>query len=620
MLWLGTIQPDSTVSHTTAPGRHLKEVCMSEAAVAEKQNDAQKHEDRLYRIRHTVAHVMAEAVLKKFPEAKVAIGPPIENGFYYDFELPEALKEEDLPEIEKTMQEIVKGKHDLEKRVISRKEAKELFAHQPYKLELVDAIPDGDEVSLYSVDDFTDLCRGPHVENTREINWKSFKLLRIAGAYWRGDSNNTMLTRIYGTAWEDPKQLRSYLDHLKEIEKRDHRNLGRDLELFHIEEDNPGQIFWHPKGWSLYLEIQNYVRKSIAAQDYREVNTPSVMPRGLWERSGHWAKYQENMFITESEKNLFALKPMNCPGHIEIFKKGLKSYRDLPLRMAEFGSCTRNEPSGALHGIMRVRGFVQDDAHIFCTEEQIGDEVGLFVDLLKGMYADFGFTDDNIIVKFSTRPEVRVGDDATWDRAESALEAACKQAGLEYDVAEGEGAFYGPKLEFTLVDALGRHWQCGTIQVDYQLPSDQRLNASYIGEDGEKHTPILLHRAVLGSLERFIGILIEHYAGAFPVWLAPEQIKVIPVGPAFEEGAAKIAEELKLQGFRADADLSDARMNAKIRKHQKQKVPYMLIIGERELEEGTVSVRTRTNEQMNGMPVNEFISFVREKIDSKEVL
>jgi threonyl-tRNA synthetase len=598
----------------------LQEVRMSEAAVAEKNSDAQNNEDRLYRICHTVAHVMAEAVLRKFPEAKIAIGPPIENGFYYDFDLPRPLKEEDLPELEAEMQEIVKGKYDLQRQVISRDEAKERFSDQPYKLELVDAIPAGDEVSLYTVDEFTDLCRGPHVENTRDINWKSFKLLRIAGAYWRGDSTRPMLTRIYGTAWEDPKQLRQYLEHLKEIEKRDHRNLGRDLELFHIEDENPGQIFWHPKGWSIYLEIQEYVRRKIAAQGYKEVNTPAVMPKTLWERSGHWEKYKENMFVTESEKREFALKPMNCPGHIEIFKKGLKSYRDLPLRIAEFGSCTRDEPSGALHGIMRVRGFVQDDAHIFCSEDQIGDEVTLFVKLLQEMYADFGFGEENIIVKFSTRPEKRVGDDATWDRAEAALEAACRQAKLDYEVAEGEGAFYGPKLEFTLVDAMGRHWQCGTIQVDYQLPSAERLNASYIGEDGEKHTPVLLHRVVLGSLERFIGILIEQYAGAFPVWLAPRQAVVIPVGPAFEEGAAEVAAELEAAGLRVNADLSDARMNAKIRKHQKQKVPYMLIIGEKEISEGTVSIRTRTNEQMNDMPLAEFITFAKDKIESKAQL
>lgn len=597
---------------------------MSEALASGADRKAQKsdqaQQERLYLIRHTVAHVMAEAVLRKFPEAKIAIGPPIENGFYYDFDLPRPLKEDDLPEIEEEMRSIIQGKHEMVKQVISREEAKSIFADQPYKLELVDAIPEGDEVSLYTVDQFTDLCRGPHVENTSKINWKSFKLLRIAGAYWRGKSENPMLTRIYGTAWEDPKQLRAYLDHLAEIEKRDHRNLGRDLELFHIDDENPGQIFWHPKGWSVYLEIREYVRRKIRAQGYLEVNTPAVMPKTLWERSGHWAKYQELMFVTESEKRQFALKPMNCPGHIEIFKKGLKSYRDLPYRIAEFGSCVRNELSGALHGIMRVRGFVQDDGHIFCTEDQIGDEVTLFVRLLQDMYADFGFGEDSIIVKFSTRPEQRVGDDVTWDRAEAALAEACKQAGLEYEVAEGEGAFYGPKLEFTLVDALGRHWQCGTIQVDYQLPSQERLNASYIGEDGEKHVPVLLHRAVLGSLERFIGILIEHYAGAFPVWLAPEQAVVIPVGPAFEQGASEMARHLAEQGIRVRADVSDARMNAKIRKHQKLKVPYMLIVGEKEIESSSVSIRTRTNEQINDMPLDDFVAYVRQKVAGKAML
>ena len=585
-----------------------------------ESTEKQTREDLLYRIRHTTAHVMAEAVLKKFPDAKIAIGPPIEHGFYYDFGLSDALGEEDLEELEESMREILAGKHDLEKAVISREEARHIFAGQPYKLELIDAIPEGDELSLYTVDEFTDLCRGPHVQNTEEINGRGFKLLRIAGAYWRGDSTRPMLTRIYGTAWEDAKQLRVYLEQLREIEKRDHRRLSVALDFFHIEDENPGQVFWHPRGWSLYLEIQNHVRQKIAAQNYREVNTPSVMPRSLWERSGHWEKYQENMFVTESEKREFALKPMNCPGHIEIFKKGLKSYRDLPLRIAEFGSCTRNEPGGALHGLMRVRGFVQDDAHIFCTENQIADEVTLFVKLLKEIYADFGFSDDNIIVKFSTRPAKRIGDDETWDRAEDALSVACRQAGLNYELAEGEGAFYGPKLEFTLVDALGRHWQCGTIQVDYQLPSPERLNASYVGEDGEKHSPVLLHRAVLGSLERFIGILIEHHAGALPIWLAPEQVVVIPVAPTFNDGCTKISDDLLSAGFRSFADLSDARMNAKIRRHQKQKIPYMLIIGEKELSGDSVSIRTRTNEQINDMPLKDFKAFLHEKIASRASL
>ncbi|MGI9256935.1 MAG: threonine--tRNA ligase [Salinispira sp.] len=579
-----------------------------------------KEQDGLYVIRHTTAHVMAEAVLKKFPNAKIAIGPPIENGFYYDFDLPEQLKLEDLEELENSMRDILRGNHTLEKTVATREEARRFFAGQAYKLELIDLIPEAEEVSMYTVDTFTDLCRGPHVENTADIDWRSFKLLRIAGAYWRGDSTRPMLTRIYGTVWENPKQLRMYLERLREVAKRDHRNLGKSLELFHMEDDNPGQIFWHPRGWSLYVNIQNHVRAAVSRQGYQEVHTPQLMSRSLWERSGHWEKYQENMFVTESEKRDFALKPMNCPGHIEIFRKGIKSYRDLPLRISEFGSCTRNEPSGALHGLMRVRGFVQDDAHIFCTEEQIVDEVKLFVSLLRELYSDFGFNSENVIVKFSTRPLKRIGEDATWDRAEAALADACKQADLDYELARGEGAFYGPKLEFTLVDALGRHWQCGTMQVDYQLPSPERLNAVYISEDGEKHTPVLLHRAVLGSLERFIGILIEHYAGAFPVWLAPEQVAVIPVAPPFHKGAADIAEDLKDSGFRAFADLTDARMNAKIRKHQQQKIPYMIIIGEKELAEGSVSIRTRSNERVDNMPISEFKRLIAEKIRSRALI
>ncbi len=576
--------------------------------------------DKLYKIRHTTAHVMAEAVLRMFPDAKIAIGPPIDNGFYYDFDLPRKLSEDDFETIEEHMRQIIQGKHDMTREVISRNDAKKRFHDQPYKLELVDAIPEHEEVSLYTVDTFTDLCRGPHVENTRDLNWKAFKLLRIAGAYWRGNSDNPMLTRIYGTAWEDPKQLREYLEHLKELEKRDHRRLGRELDLFHFEDDNPGQIFWHHKGWTIYRTLQNFVRESISRQGYQEVNTPSVMPKTLWERSGHWEKYKEHMFVTESEKRHFALKPMNCPGHIEIFKQGLKSYRDLPLRMAEFGSCVRNESSGALHGILRVRGFVQDDAHIFCTEEQISDEVGLFVQLLKGMYADLGFGEESIIVKFSTRPDVRVGDDATWDRAEAALATACDNAGLAYELAPGEGAFYGPKLEFTLVDALGRHWQCGTIQVDYQLPSKQRLDAGYIGEDGNRHTPVMLHRAVLGSLERFIGILLENYGGALPVWLSPVQAVVIPVAPTFNEGAQALAKELADLGWRVEADLGDERMNNKIRIHQAQKVPYMLVVGENELVNRTVAIRTRKNDRINDMPVEEFKAYIQQKILTKAEL
>ena len=533
-----------------------------------------EQKERLETIRHSTSHVMAEAVLKLFPGSKVAIGPAVENGFYYDFELTRPITQEDLPAIEKEMRKILSSNKDFQRKELSRAEAKTMFADQPYKLELIDGLPEDATISVYNQGEFTDLCRGPHVCNTKEINAQSFKLMKTAGAYWRGDVSRPMLTRIYGTAWEKPADLKAYLDMLAEAERRDHRKLGREMDLFHIDEDNPGEIFWHPNGWMIYSIIRDYVREKIRKDGYVEVNTPFVMPRSLWERSGHWAKYKENMFITESEKRLFALKPMNCPGHVEIFKSRLRSYKDLPLRMAEFGSCTRNEASGALHGIMRVRGFVQDDAHIFCTEEQIPSEVKKFCHLLKDIYKDFGFTDDKISVKFSTRPELRVGDDATWDRAEAALAEACTQAGLEYTLQPGEGAFYGPKLEFTLVDALGREWQCGTIQADFQLPAPDRLNAEYVGDDNAKHNPVMLHRAVLGSLERFIGILIENFAGAFPTWLHYQQVVVIPVAPAFNDYAQKVAASLEEAGFRVQADLGNDRMNAKIRVAQTQKTPY----------------------------------------------
>jgi threonyl-tRNA synthetase len=459
-----------------------------------------------------------------------------------------------------------------------------------------------------------DLCRGPHVESTRAIKADSFKIMSAAGAYWKGDEKRPMLTRLYAACFEKGAELEAYLKMLEEAEKRDHRKLGRELDLFHLDDENPGQVFWHDKGWTIYRTIEDYVRRKIRANGYIEVKTPSVMPRSLWERSGHWAKYQANMFITESEKRQFALKPMNCPGHIEIFKQGTKSYRDLPLRMAEFGSCTRNEASGALHGIMRVRGFVQDDAHIFCTEAQIGSEVADFVRLLKEIYADFGFGEDRIIVKFSTRPELRVGDDATWDRAEDALAKACVQAGLSYVVSPGEGAFYGPKLEFTLVDALGREWQCGTMQVDYQLPSAERLDAEFVAEDGAKYHPVMLHRAILGSIERFIGILIEHFGGNFPAWLAPEQVAVIPVAEGFNEYAGKVAADLKTAGIRVSAELDDGRMNAKIRNCQARKIPYMLVVGEREALAGEVAVRLRDGRQLPAMKAGDFLSYVQGKI------
>lgn len=567
-------------------------------------------------IRHSTAHVMAEAVLKLFPGTKVAIGPAIDTGFYYDFDLSRPIKEDDLPLIEKEMRRIIAGNHDFVRNEVSKEEALKLFADEPYKVELVNDLPEGVVISTYTQDGFVDLCRGPHVANTKEINPQAFKLMKTAGAYWRGDINRPMLTRIYAASFEKPNELKDYLNMLAEAEKRDHRKLGKELDLFHIDEENPGEIFWHPNGWYIYSIIKDYVRDKIRQDGYVEVNTPFVMPRSLWERSGHWAKYQENMFITESEKRLFALKPMNCPGHVEIFRNRSRSYKDLPLRIAEFGSCTRNEASGALHGIMRVRGFVQDDGHIFCMENQIPSEVAKFCNLLKDMYKDFGFGDDKIVVKFSTRPEKRVGSDEDWDRAEAALADACKQAGLEYEIQPGEGAFYGPKLEFTLIDALGRPWQCGTIQVDYQLPSAERLNAEYVGDDNAKHHPVMLHRAVLGSLERFIGILIENYAGAFPTWLHYQQAVVIPVAPTFDEYAQKVADQLKAAGIRVKADLGNDRMNAKIRVAQCEKIPYMLVVGQKEMDDGTVAVRFRDGRGQSVQSVEDFIAYVKDKVDT----
>jgi threonyl-tRNA synthetase len=584
-------------------------VAIKEVKMIHEKNEA------LETIRHSAAHVMADAVLKLFPGSKYAIGPAIENGFYYDFDLSRPIKEEDLGEIEKEMRRIVSGNHDFSNKVLSREEALDFFKDQPYKTELINDLAEDEQITVYTHADFSDLCRGPHVANTKEINGQAFKLMKTAGAYWRGDVTKPMLTRIYGTAWQKPSELKEYLAFLEEAEKRDHRKIGKELDLFHIDDDNPGQIFWHPNGWTIYKTLKNYVSAKIEKDGYVEVNTPFVMPQSLWLRSGHWEKYQENMFVTESEKRLFALKPMNCPGHVEIFKTKTRSYKDLPLRMAEFGSCTRNEASGALHGIMRVRGFVQDDGHIFCTEEQISSEVVKFCILLKDMYKDFGFADDAIIVKFSTRPEKRVGSDESWDKSEAALEEACKAAGLAYEVQEGEGAFYGPKLEFTLVDALGRHWQCGTIQVDHQLPSADRLHADYIGDDNAKHQVVMLHRAVLGSLERFIGILLENFAGALPAWLQPQQAVVIPVAPTVEGYAQEIQELVRAAGIRSKINLGNDRMNAKIRAAQLEKIPYMLVVGEKEMAEGTVAVRFRDGRGQEVMTKEAFISYAKDKIE-----
>nr|MCR4900251.1 threonine--tRNA ligase [Treponema sp.] len=563
--------------------------------------------------------VMAEAVLHLFPGTKIAIGPAIDNGFYYDFEFPTTTKftETDFAAVEKEMRRIIAGNHDFVRKEVSRDEALKLFQGQDYKIELINDLPADEVITTYQQDDFLDLCRGPHVANTKEINAQAFKLTKVAGAYWRGDSNRTMLTRIYAVCFAKPNDLADYLKMLEEAEKRDHRKIGQEMDLFHLDPEDPGQIFWHPNGWTVYRVMQDYMRKQILRDGYQEVNTPAIMPKSLWERSGHWGHYQQNMFITESEKRMFAIKPMNCPGAIEIFKNRQRSYKDLPLRLAEFGHDVRNEPSGTLHGVMRIRGFVQDDAHIFCTEDQLGSEVAKFCKLLKNVYKDFGF--DKLVVKFSTMPEDHVGDLATWERAEKQLSDACHEAGLEYEIQPGEGAFYGPKLEFKLYDCLGREWQCGTIQVDYQLPSAERLDATYIGADNQKHHPVMLHRAVLGSFERFLGILIENFAGAFPTWLAFEQAAVVPISSEFDDYARQINDTLLAHDIRSNAYLEDENMKAKIKRiSQEHKTPYILVVGAKEKEEGTVCVRYRYSSQkpQETMKLDDFIKYVEDKVNT----
>ncbi len=576
-------------------------------------------DEKLQTIRHSCAHVMAEAILKLFPGTKIAIGPAIDNGFYYDFDFPTDTKftEDDFQTVEKEMRKIIAGNHNFERKEVSKEEALKLFSGQDYKIELINDLPEGETITTYEQDGFLDLCRGPHVSNTKEINAQAFKLHKIAGAYWRGDSDRPMLTRIYALCFEKPNELKEYLTMLAEAEKRDHRKLGVEMDLFHLEPEDPGQIFWHPNGWTIYTTIQDYMRKQVRRDGYLEVNTPAIMPRSLWEKSGHWGHYQKNMFITESEKRLFAIKPMNCPGALEIFKSRLRSYKDLPIRLAEFGHDVRNEPSGTLHGIMRVRGFVQDDAHIICTEEQVASEVAKFCKLLKNVYKDFGFND--LVVKFSTMPEDHVGDLATWERAEKALSDACHEAGLNYEIQPGEGAFYGPKLEFKLYDCLGREWQCGTIQADFQLPSAERLDATYIGKDNQKHHPVMLHRAILGSLERFIGILIENFAGLFPTWLAFEQAAVVPVSNAFDDYANEVNDALLKADIRSAAYTSDDNMRQKIKIITKEhKTPYILVVGENEKNEKTVTVRFRQSSglEQKTMKLEDFIAYVHEKTES----
>jgi len=574
-----------------------------------------KDEEALELLRHDAAHVMAQAVQELYPGTQVTIGPAIEDGFYYDFAREEAFTPDDLKKIEQRMHEIVKRDLPIVREVWDRDEARKTFGEigEEYKVEIIeDIIPEGEEVSVYRQGDWFDVCRGPHLPSTGKLG-KGFKLMKVAGAYWRGNSDNEMLQRIYGTAWPDKKQLNAYLHRLEEAEKRDHRKLGKQLDLFHTQEEAPGMVFWHDKGWTVYLTVENYIRNKIREKGYKEINTPQVVDRSLWERSGHWDKFGDMMFTTHSENRDYAVKPMNCPCHIQVFNQGLKSYRDLPLRLAEFGSCHRNEPSGTLHGLMRVRNFVQDDAHIFCTENQLQDEVSAFIDLVYEIYADFGFTE--VMVALSTRPEKRVGDDSAWDKAEKALEVALDNKGLDWKLQPGEGAFYGPKIEFVLKDCIGRQWQCGTMQVDFSMPG--RLDAHYIAEDGSKQVPVMLHRAILGSLERFIGILIEEHEGKFPLWLAPVQAVIMNITDNQAEFAKNVKQSLAEQGFKVELDLRNEKIGFKIREHTLQRVPYMLVIGDRELETNTVAVRTRSGEDLGSMSVDDLVARLADEIASR---
>lgn len=570
----------------------------------------ERDDEGLAIIRHSTSHLMAQAVKQLLPDAQVTIGPVIEDGFYYDFSYAPGFTPEDLASIEKRMKEIVKQDIPVVREEISREAGIEFFREmgEEYKAEILEDIPKGETLSLYRQDDFIDLCRGPHVPSTGKL--KAFKLMKLAGAYWRGNSDNEMLQRIYGTAWKDKKALKQYIFRLEEASKRDHRKIAKNLDLFHLQEEAPGMIFWHDDGWRIYREVENYIRDVLQQNDYQEVRTPQVVDRSLWEKSGHWDKFGEMIFITETDNRDYAIKPMNCPCHVQIFNQGLKSYRDLPLRMAEFGSCHRNEPSGTLHGLMRLRSFTQDDAHIFCSEDQIQSEVSVFMDLLQNVYADFGFNE--IIVKLSTRPENRVGSDDVWDKAEHALERALNDKGLDWDLQPGEGAFYGPKIEFSLKDCLGRVWQCGTIQVDFSMPG--RLDATYVADDGSKQVPVMLHRAILGSLERFIGILIEEYAGSFPTWLAPRQVVVMGISQNQSEYVKKITKELQNKGFRTDLDLRNEKIGYKIREQTLRRVPYLIVVGDREAQQNAVAVRTRKGEDLGVMTLDDFAEILRKDV------
>ncbi len=573
-----------------------------------------KDEDGITVIRHSTAHLLAQAVKQLFPSAQVTIGPVIENGFFYDFAYERPFTPEDLSAIEKKMEQLVAEDYPIHRSVLSRDEAVKFFRNlgEAYKAEIIESIPANEDLSLYEQGGFTDLCRGPHVPSTGKL--KVFKLMKIAGAYWRGNSDNEMLQRIYGTAWGDKKDLQAYLHRLEEAEKRDHRKLAKTLDLFHSQEEAPGMVFWHEKGWVIYQQVEQYIREKLRVNGYGEVKTPQVVDRSLWERSGHWEKFGDMIFTTHSENRDYAIKPMNCPCHVQIYNQGLKSYRDLPIRLAEFGSCHRNEPSGTLHGLMRVRNFVQDDAHIFCTEGQIQDEVSTFIDMLFDVYKDFGF--EEVIIKLSTRPANRVGDDSVWDKAENALELALNTKGLKWDLQPGEGAFYGPKIEFSLKDCIGRVWQCGTIQVDFSMPG--RLDATYIAEDGSRQVPVMLHRAILGSLERFIGILIEQHAGTFPLWLSPVQVVVLNITDRHAEYASQIMLDLEKQGIRVKIDLRNEKIGFKIREHSMQRVPYLVIIGDKELEQQSITVRTQKGDDLGSLSIHEFTERLKQEITGRQ--
>ncbi|GHG07590.1 threonine--tRNA ligase [Thalassotalea marina] len=573
-----------------------------------------KDEDGLEIIRHSCAHLLGHAIKQLWPNTKMAIGPVIDNGFYYDVDLDHSINEEDLAKLEKRMLDLATTNYDVVKKTVSWQEARDTFESrgETYKMEILDEnIEKDDRPGLYHHEEYIDMCRGPHVPNMRHCH--HLKLMKVSGAYWRGDSDNKMLQRIYGTAWADKKQLKAYIQRLAEAEKRDHRKIGKALDLFHWQEEAPGMVFWHNDGWTIYTELEKFVREKLHEYDYDEVKGPLMMDRVLWERSGHWDKYSDAMFTTESEKREYAIKPMNCPGHVQIFNQGLKSYRDLPLRMAEFGCCHRNEPSGALHGLMRVRGFTQDDAHIFCTENQVQNEVTKCIEMVYDVYQTFGFED--IIVKLSTRPEQRIGSDEMWDKAEEGLAEALKSKDISFEYLPGEGAFYGPKIEFTLLDCLGRNWQCGTVQLDFALP--ERLGATYVGEDNERYQPVMIHRAILGSLERFIGILIEEYSGKFPTWLSPIQATVMNITDKQSEYCEKVVKKLKENGFRAKVDLRNEKIGFKIREHTLKRVPYLLVVGDKEMENGEIAIRTRSGEDLGKMSVDDFIAKLSEEVATR---